>query len=91
MAKSLISFALRVQNTFSDRLVALYVARHPSIEIDGYNALIVLKEARPEDQEIAIKLALESCKDLKPEEQIAPLVVGERELGEIPSEFRKEV
>ncbi len=80
-----------VKNTFSDRLVALYVSRHPSIEIDGYNALIVLKEAKPEDQEIAIKLALESCKDLKPEEQIAPLVVGERELGEIPSEFRKEV
>ncbi len=89
MTKSLVSFALKIQNTFGDRLVALYIiARHPSIEIDGYNAcdnaLIMLKEVKPEDQRRAINLTLDSCKDLNPEEQIAPLVVGEGEVeGEI--------
>ncbi len=92
IARSLVRFALEVQRAFSDRLVALYIARHPSIEIDGYNALIVLKNAKPEDQELAIKLAIESCRDLKPEDQIAPLVVGEEEVeGKISTEFRKKV
>ncbi|GEM_PF-6371672 len=93
MAKALVDFAQGVQRSFGDRLVALYIARHPSIEVDGYNALVVLKEVRPGDQELAIKLAIESCRELDPEDQIAPLVVEEDELeeGEIPPEFRRKV
>ena len=93
MAKALVDFAQGIQRSFGDRLVALYIARHPSIEVDGYNALVVLKEVRPGDHELAIKLAIESCRELDPEDQIAPLVVGEDELekGEIPSEFRRKV
>ena len=86
-------FAQKVQRTFEERLVALYIARHPSIEIEGYNALIVLREVRPGDQETAVRLAIESCRELDPDDQIAPLVVGEDELekGEIPSEFLRKV
>ena len=92
MAKALVDFAKGIQRSFGDRLVALYIARHPSIEVDGYNALVVLREVRPGDQELAIRLAIDSCRDLDPEEQIAPLVVGEDDAeGKIPSELRREV
>ncbi len=93
IAKALVDFAQKVQRTFGERLVALYIARHPSIEIEGYNALIILREVRPGDQETAVRLAIESCRELDPDDQIAPLVVGEDELekGEIPSEFLRKV
>ncbi len=85
-----LDFAMKLQEHFGDRLIALYVARHPSIEVEGYNALVVLTEVRPGDQELAVRLAVESCRDLDPEEQIAPLVVGKDEGWEVPEDFRRE-
>lgn len=34
--------------------------------------LVVLREVRPENQEESVRLTIESCGDLRPEEQIAP-------------------
>jgi len=84
-------FISALRQEFGDRLVAVYMARHPAIEVDGYNSIVVLRNLRPDDQEKAVRIAVEACRDLDPEEQIAPLTVEEVDLERYAGEFCKKV
>ena len=78
-SRAVLSFALRLSELLGEDLVAVYVSTSPEETVDGYNALVVVREPERVEREVV---------ELASEYGISPAVLREgdpeaRSLGRI--------